>query len=510
MRILRSIRMTKRRLFNAPTKAAAKKKAPAKKAPSPMMNFSPLQPLTDSKSPVEIRGRNIGDAHLIQYELITSAMEKSGINYFSMQKAGRKVLGVLREDFVAKFDSFAKEAPGLFANSKKDKALANLETLSEVSLYFRLNFSESNIELGPRFAVKVEIWSKGEFGFLDFSGSGGGFSKLPIGIDELGDGADFKHLSKLNSFIEQIDAPLDVVIMWVDGSDADWNKKKNDALTRLDPGNNVLPNHFRDNGELSVAVESILQFMPWIRNLFIVTDAQNPNLNGIKSEKIKVIDHQDFIPDYAVLPTFNSHVIGAFLHRIPGISKHFIATNDDIFALRVIEKEAFLTRNGIIKINSTASGISHHGVPTNSNPESARANAHLKMSEHFDKPIYPFRLKHVPVVIDRDAMCYLEESYKQEFSKLASNQFRNESDFDPVYLHAFFLHESGRALLVNSIKYEYLGTHSENLSKNVENLLARNLDFLCLNDTLSETDSNFHSEISKALKLLSLGSNCGD
>lgn len=59
---------------------------------------------------------------------------------------------------------------------------------------------------------------------------------------------------------------------------------------------------------------SLKKFAPWIRNIFIITDDQVPNLNNF--DNIVIIDHKEII-NKEYLPTFNSHVIEAHLHKIP-------------------------------------------------------------------------------------------------------------------------------------------------------------------------------------------------
>jgi len=137
--------------------------------------------------------------------------------------------------------------------------------------------------------------------------------------------------------------PIDAVIPWVDGNDPVHQEKLRDYV--LSQGDAVEMPHssfFREVGEIDYCVKSILIYAPFIRNIFIVTDAQTPNIiqeseewSAHYREKIKIIDHTDIYKDYEeALPTFNSISIEAMLHRIPGLAEHCIYFNDDFFLIK--------------------------------------------------------------------------------------------------------------------------------------------------------------------------------
>lgn len=65
--------------------------------------------------------------------------------------------------------------------------------------------------------------------------------------------------------------------------------------------------------------------------------------------RIQFIDHTHVIPR-AYLPTFNSHVIEAFLHEIPGLAERFIYFNDDMFLGNRVSVSDFF--DGLVPIHS--------------------------------------------------------------------------------------------------------------------------------------------------------------
>lgn len=144
------------------------------------------------------------------------------------------------------------------------------------------------------------------------------------------------------------DFPVDVVYTWVDGSDPAHVAKRTACL----PGQqDIHPDglelaRFRDNDELRYSLRSLERFAPWVRTVIILTDNQAPAWLRREHPKIRVVDHTDCIPE-RYLPTFNSHVIEAYLHRIPDLAEHFIYFNDDFMLGRPCRKEDFFTPNGL-------------------------------------------------------------------------------------------------------------------------------------------------------------------
>jgi len=133
---------------------------------------------------------------------------------------------------------------------------------------------------------------------------------------------------------------IDFVITWVDSNDEDWLLKKNKfSKDRVFTKSQAGDNRYRDYGTLKYLFRSIEQYASWVNNIFLVTDGQRPNwlqTNG----KVKVIDHKEII-DKKYLPTFNSNAIELNVHKIPGLSDHFVLFNDDFILNRVVKPEDF-------------------------------------------------------------------------------------------------------------------------------------------------------------------------
>lgn len=166
-------------------------------------------------------------------------------------------------------------------------------------------------------------------------------------------------ISKQNTYInlekdvlylsEKLDVdsePVDVVFTWVDDSDPVWRDKLNKYKKEINPSEmSGSMSRFSNSNEIFYSVNSVIKNLPWVRKIYIISDNQK-HTKLIDSPKIEFVNHEDFI-DKCYLPTFNSHVIEAFFHKIKGISENFIYFNDDVFVAREIEKEHFFKKNGL-------------------------------------------------------------------------------------------------------------------------------------------------------------------
>ncbi|MCR5837100.1 MAG: Stealth CR1 domain-containing protein [Lachnospiraceae bacterium] len=136
---------------------------------------------------------------------------------------------------------------------------------------------------------------------------------------------------------------IDFVILWVDGNDPEWIKEKN-KYSGHDENENNSENRYRDWGLLPYWFRSVEKFAPWVRMIHFVTWGHVPKFLNIDSPKIHVVRHDEFIPK-EYLPTFSSHAIEMNIHRIPGLSEHFVYFNDDMFMLRPFKEDDFFRDN---------------------------------------------------------------------------------------------------------------------------------------------------------------------
>lgn len=133
-----------------------------------------------------------------------------------------------------------------------------------------------------------------------------------------------------------IKAPVDIVYLWVDGSDPAWRRKRQQAYARWvqqHPDELALHGNaagrYRDNGELRFNLRALEKFFPDHGHVYIVTDGQAPDWLRA-SDRLSLVDHRQLLDGAAPL-VFDSGHIESYLHHIPGLSERFIYLNDDVF-----------------------------------------------------------------------------------------------------------------------------------------------------------------------------------
>ncbi|MFI3333358.1 MAG: stealth family protein [Rikenellaceae bacterium] len=141
---------------------------------------------------------------------------------------------------------------------------------------------------------------------------------------------------------------IDIVYLWVDGSDATWIAKKNQYLPQgeksLDP--EIAGDcRFVDRDELKYSLRSLERYAPWINHIYIVTDSQRPKWLKESVPNVTIVDHREIIPSQ-YLPLFNSSVIELFIHKIEGLSEHFLYANDDMLFGREVAPSFFFHQDG--------------------------------------------------------------------------------------------------------------------------------------------------------------------
>ncbi|MDO4898306.1 MAG: Stealth CR1 domain-containing protein [Rothia sp. (in: high G+C Gram-positive bacteria)] len=136
--------------------------------------------------------------------------------------------------------------------------------------------------------------------------------------------------------------PIDIVLSWVDGSDPAWLAQRAETAQREGIRSTGL-NHesrYRDIGLLKFALRSIDAYAPWVRKIFLVTPGQSPTWLNTSHPKLTLIDQDDIVPtEYQ--PVFKSTTLEWFLHKIPGLSEHFIYFNDDMLLTQPVNPQDF-------------------------------------------------------------------------------------------------------------------------------------------------------------------------
>lgn len=138
---------------------------------------------------------------------------------------------------------------------------------------------------------------------------------------------------------------IDFVITWVDMNDPEWLEEfSRYRYDKHNTRNGVSEARFRDNGFLRYWFRGVEKFAPWVRKIHFIVNGRTPEWLDTSNPKLHIVRHADFIPA-EFLPTFNSVVIERYMHRIPGLSEHFVYFNDDFYIINHLPVERFF-KNG--------------------------------------------------------------------------------------------------------------------------------------------------------------------
>ncbi|PCH78173.1 MAG: hypothetical protein COB98_01415 [Flavobacteriaceae bacterium] len=144
--------------------------------------------------------------------------------------------------------------------------------------------------------------------------------------------------------------PVDAVITWVDSSDINWRIKINEHLeTKIDWDDKKESTRYNSINEIEITILSILKFATYIKNIYLITDNQEPSCflelkekAQLKNVNLVLVDHKVIYKGYEqYLPTFNSQSIETMMYRIPTLSEHFVYFNDDFFLINETQKTDF-------------------------------------------------------------------------------------------------------------------------------------------------------------------------
>ncbi|OYX63491.1 MAG: hypothetical protein B7Y89_05515 [Novosphingobium sp. 32-60-15] len=288
---------------------------------------------------------------------------------------------------------------------------------------------------------------------------------------------------------------IDAVITWVDGLDPLHLAKRGHYQPQAKRNANAInPHRWACNNELSYCLRSIANHAPWIGRIWIITDAQTPDLSQLPDElvaRITIVDHLTLFAGHeSALPTFNSLAIETLLWRIPGLAEHFVYFNDDVFLTGplapgdVFQGDAPVLRGGWVDQRAIAADPASRDDPTLLN---ALTQINAASLAGF-RPDRLFRAAHVVHPLRRSVMAQLFDRHRAAFVTNIGHRFRCVSQFLPQGLHNHACIASGNAVLHANEDHLHLRTGAvlDYPLPHVRAYLARALQpqfkFLCIND----------------------------
>jgi hypothetical protein len=233
---------------------------------------------------------------------------------------------------------------------------------------------------------------------------------------------------------------IDVVITWVDDSDAAWRRERDEVLGHRQEPSPVRDAHtdsrFRSLDELRYVLRGIDRNMPWVRRVVLVTSGQAPP-TWLDTDRLRVVVHRDFMaPD--ALPTFNSHAIESAMWRIDGLSEHFVYMNDDFLVVRPIRPNDLFSPEGRPRICLTAVPVPPGPVQPGDSAAVVGARNSRELLCSAGICTADRLLAHVPIPQRRSIHAQLGQRFPDHVSATEHSQVRSPRDVAPVFLHSWF------------------------------------------------------------------------
>lgn len=278
--------------------------------------------------------------------------------------------------------------------------------------------------------------------------------------------------------------PIDAVYTWVDGGDPAWQQRRDAtlagrsgiSLSRASSGNA----RYMSRDELRYSLRSVHMFAPWVRRIFLVTDDQVPAWLDAEHPGVTLVSHRDVL-DAAHLPVFNSHAIETGLHRIEGLSEHFLYLNDDVLLGRPVRPEQFFTPAGQFHAFVGAQSI---GVDEESALPFQRAglNNRRLLRERFGVTTTRV-MKHTPHPLRVSTLQALEREWPAELTATAAAPFRSETDLSVASSLAQHYGMLTGAAVPAELNAAFVSLTQPNVRTVLRQLLAtRSRDSICLAD----------------------------
>ena len=242
---------------------------------------------------------------------------------------------------------------------------------------------------------------------------------------------------------------IDIVVLWVDGSDPEFIREKQAVTAQIAEIDQEIDGEqrYRDYGIFNYWFRMIEKHAPWVNHVYLVTNGQKPEWLNLEHPKLKLVAHKEFIPE-EYLPTYNSAAIELNLYRIEGLSENFIYFNDDMYVIKDVKTADFF-KNNQPKLLAVYDAL----VPWSSYTNTYHNNVEL-IYRHFPKKqalksspwkFFNYRYgtlimknilllpwgptgyvnQHLPVPIKKSTLAHLWEIEEEVLDRTSRNQFRN-------------------------------------------------------------------------------------
>jgi hypothetical protein len=303
------------------------------------------------------------------------------------------------------------------------------------------------------------------------------------------------------------DGPIDFVVLWVDGDDPEWIAERGHYLGS--DSINDLAERYRSMDTFRYWFRGVEEFCPWVRTIHFVTWGHTPAWLNRDAPKLHIVNHRDFFPS-EYLPTYNSGALEINIHRIPGLSEHFVSFNDDMYVISKMRPEDFFLNGLPVDMLALQPIIAN---PKNPIMSHRFLNNSLLLSRHFTKRgvaqkrpssffhvgypplyffynamemLYPqitgFYSIHQPAPLLRSMMVHVWELEAEALYTTTANRFRDDSDVN-VYVFREWQKLSGNFVPRNVLKRFAYYEMSDDLNTIVHCIKHQKKKIICINDS---------------------------
>lgn len=291
--------------------------------------------------------------------------------------------------------------------------------------------------------------------------------------------------------------PIDAVITWVDGNSNAHRRNRQKYMAQAQSPlheNATNPHRWVCSDEILYCLQSIDNYAPWTRNIWVVVDRETPDLSGLSDQlraKVSVVYHRDIFKEFsAVLPTFNSLAIESMIWRIDGLSERFMYFNDDVFLTApLLPDDVFQGMAPVLRGKWFDYSVLLRSPEMQDDP--AKFNHFMQINAAslmgFDATKI-FSSAHVVHPLRRSVLARLFEQRPEIFVDNISHRFRALTQFLPQGLHNHACIAGGKAVIHPTDDHLHIrsgqgvgGSRAETRSL-LQSATSPNIKFLCVND----------------------------
>lgn len=299
--------------------------------------------------------------------------------------------------------------------------------------------------------------------------------------------------------------PIDIVILWVDNQDEDWQQKKEFWQARKGISDNQ-EERYRDWDNLHYLFRGIEKYASWVNHVFLVTDNQKPAWLNQNYDKVSLVDHKEII-DSEHLPSFNSSGIELNIHKIDKLSENFIYFNDDMFLLKDTNATDFFV-NGVPKDTAIIDVLAPDSEPISK----LIFNNMAIINKEFDKKntvrskpfnwfnfkygsmmmrtlllsrwdIFPtFYMTHICMSYNKETFNLVWDKYKEQLINTTSHKFRDSSDYTQWLMRYWQLASNNFVPRTINFGESFSLQKDESIDRCVEHIRNQKTKIVCVND----------------------------